>query len=154
VKPSQLRFALLLLLSSACSGKVVLGGLPEGAGGGRDAATGGGQGADPVDPCAQTTQQATAILSKHCALCHQGAPNVAGQPLNFILDFARLETDAPSANYAGKAYLVPGDPAASLIYYRSVVVRDMPLRDGLEPPNWLSTSEGSLLQYWITSCLN
>ena len=96
-----------------------------------------------------------AILSQHCAGCHQGGPNAVGEPLDFILDFTRLEaTASPTVHFGGKVYLVPGDPEASLIYSRAVIDRDMPKADGLYPPNWLSTSEGSLLQYWITSCLN
>jgi hypothetical protein len=105
--------------------------------------------------CSSTCAQAQAILDSRCTPCHEGE-SAAGAPLKSILDLDALEGPASQVVFPGWRYVVPGDPERSLIYHRAVIIRDMPrLCPECNNPEvrLLSTSEGSVLQQWISQCL-
>jgi hypothetical protein len=109
--------------------------------------------ANPSSPCAKVTQDTGDILKQKCAGCHTGS-NAPGAPLTFITDAKLLTTTPSSAKYGGQMYIKPGDPLGSLIYMRAVVNKDMPQQSPLSPPTYLTVSESSVLEQWITTCVD
>ena len=110
---------------------------------------------DPSGACAKVVQDTADILKRKCAGCHEGAPNVPGAPLTFIMDPTLLATTpSTSQKFTGQPYLMPGNPEGSLIYQRAVLIKDMPLQSPLSPPSYLTVSEASVLRQWISSCVD
>lgn len=110
--------------------------------------------ADAGDGCAKINLDATNVLQRKCAGCHEGAGTAINSPLTFILEPERLISTPSSMQFNGRPYVVPGNPAGSLIYQRAVISKDMPYSPStLVLPNFLTVSESSLLYQWIASCV-
>jgi hypothetical protein len=110
------------------------------------------------DPCVQTTEQATAILSRNCSTCHAPPGNAGG--FQAILNFPELVTRVSSTQrdpLTGEPVrlLLPGQPDRSRVYLR-IQGGEMPPRPvdaAATPLPRPSLSDLSLLRTWIESCL-
>ena len=112
------------------------------------------QNAASGDGCAKVDLDATDILQRKCAGCHDGPGTAMNSPLTFIMDPDQLMTRPPSMQFTGERYVLPGNPARSLIYQRAVINKDMPYSSStLVPANLLTVSESSVLYQWIASCV-
>ena len=71
-----------------------------------------------------------------------------------VTDYHALSNVPASSMYRGWVYVLPGDPERSLIYYRIVVVQDMPPPSTIDSPiPHPSVSDFSVLYEWIKSCV-
>jgi hypothetical protein len=110
------------------------------------------------DPCVQTTEQATAILTRNCSACHAPPGNAGG--FQAILNFPELVTRVSSTQrdpLTGEPVrlVVPGDPDRSRVYLR-IQGGEMPPRPvdaAATPLPRPSLSDVSLLRSWIETCL-
>lgn len=109
------------------------------------------------DPCVVTSQQARAVLERHCAGCHAPPAGMGG--FRSILDFPTLvtltsNTQRDPVTNEPVRLVIPGDPDNSRVYRRVAGGEMPPARDAslpqLPPP---TTSEISILREWIESCL-
>ena len=108
----------------------------------------------PPSGCATTCAQVQDILQTSCVQCHQkgpsSAPAIAPQ-FDFILDLDQLTHTPPSRTFPERAYVVPGDPDASLLYLRAA-------RGQMPPPSSASVSvptpsDLAVVREWISTCL-
>lgn len=106
--------------------------------------------------CGVTNEQAMDVLNTGCGGCHTGDVPQSGIMGFDILNVASMKTGmAIGQIFTGKdlRYLIPGDPAKSLIYYRTAIDHSMPkAANGIEvrPP---TPSDASLLYTWIKTCI-
>jgi hypothetical protein len=164
MKPVRIASAALLFGVLACGGRVPLG---EAAGGGAGtgavgttstATTGTGAGGSGVapppssDPC----DAAMPILTKYCGQCHGGRSLNERQGIpsfDFLFDVQKLTTTYTFNTTPPILFIKPGDPEHSRVYLRArnneMPPPDLPMLMYLRP----TTSDLSLLHYWISSCL-
>jgi hypothetical protein len=157
------RFATLLLVA-ACSGKVVDIGTNQknagGAGAFGSSTSSSVSGGAPYDPdaafsaCDLTSKQAGALLTSFCAPCHANGDASLGVPtFKDVLNVAKMIDPATQTDRPDVPFIVPGYPERSRIYQR-VSLGEMPNTNVIpQVRRKLTTSEVSVLQYWIASCL-
>jgi hypothetical protein len=98
--------------------------------------------------CERIRSKAFQIVRDNCSFCHQNAGQLGGA-FTFILDLPML-VNRPSPTGLSKNLLVPGDPDASLIYFR-VDKNQMPPADRTPRPS--RESDLPVLRDFIASCL-
>jgi hypothetical protein len=127
-------------------------------------------GSTATDPCVQTEMDSVIIRQRSCAPCHTatgGNSAVCACTLNFILDDSQLTTksspDFTNADGIPAQYVVPGDPADSLIYERAASGQMPPpatqlsqiglAQDAAAALVYPTASDLSVLYGWIQNCV-
>lgn len=102
--------------------------------------------------CAKDEFDTQTALNTYCQNCHEGGSNGNFQG---VADIMTLVNKPASAKYpAGTMFIVPGDPANSLIFKRITALEmPPPTSDVTNPIPHPTISDMSVLQQWIM-CLN
>jgi hypothetical protein len=121
---------------------------PGGGGGPVDAGGLGAPAAPSGRPCEMVRADAYKIVKDNCSFCHQNAGALGGA-FSFILDLPMV-VNRPSPAGLSKSLLVPGDPDASLIYFR-IDKDQMPPAERVPRPS--RQNDLPVLRDFITRCL-
>lgn len=127
-------------------------------------------GSTTADPCVQMEAESLLIRQRSCAPCHEATAGTSkalcGCTLNYIMNDQTLMTsispDVPGPDGGNGAYLTPGSPVNSLIWFR-IANNTMPPAFSLASQIlgqeagaalvYPTVEDVSVLSEWITDCL-
>jgi hypothetical protein len=160
MRRSKIDAMLLLLVASACGGRLDESAVPGGSGGATNGTADAGaddasvDAGEPPPPDMTCANSGLAVLEKYCAPCHGGrtpGERAGNPPFDFVLDVQKLTTLSTPNTTPPMLFVKPGDPDQSRVYQRASRGEMPPLIGG--PVQRPTASDLSLLRFWIESCL-